>query len=726
MKLVTVDLENCYGIKRLNTTFDFRRTRSIAIYAPNGSMKSSLTQTFQDVQVGADSRDRIFPQRSSSSRITDENGVALGKENVLSIYSYDESYEYSEETSTLLLDAKLKKEYDKLHKEISQSKIQLLKALKQQSGSKRDMESEISSAFMKVPNDFTGALIRIEKELLQMNEHPYSDVDYDCIFDEKVVTFLKTKDFAIAIGVYIEKYNELIEASTYFKKGIFNYNNAAVVSKSLVENGFFKAKHSVALHGESKKEITTGDELEEVIQKERDTITENSDLKKKFKEIEVLLTKNLALRAFHDYLLHNAHLLPNLANLDKFKEDILKSYLKVKFELYSDLLRKVETTEKSKKEIEEKAAIQRTDWEMVIDIFNRRFYVPFKLEIKNRTAMIIGQEKVPNLGFIFEDEDGQARLAKASLLEALSTGEKKALYILNILFDIETRKKSKQPTLFIIDDIADSFDYKNKYAIIEYLKEIGEESHFRQIILTHNFDFFRTIESRFVSYGSCFTAYKTPTGLKLEKAVGIRNIFVKDWKQNFLKDKKKMIASIPFIRNIVEYTKGEQDPDFIKLTSLLHWKTNSASISQHELEEIFNRSFNQTEHSKTGDSLVVDLIQAAATECLSATEGINFEHKIVLSIAIRHAAEQYMINYIDDPDFVTNIESNQTAALFSKVKTTPGIESTTVEVLQRVMLMTPESIHLNSFMYEPILDMSDNHLRKLLTDVRSLPPSRNP
>jgi hypothetical protein len=34
--------------------------------------------------------------------------------------------------------------------------------------------------------------------------------------------------------------------------------------------------------------------------------------------------------------------------------------------------------------------------------------------------------------------------------------------------------------------------------------------------------------------------------------------------------------------------------------------------------------------------------------------------------------------------------------------------------------MTPESIHLNSFMYEPILDMSDGHLRNLLKQVRGL------
>jgi len=33
-------------------------------------------------------------------------------------------------------------------------------------------------------------------------------------------------------------------------------------------------------------------------------------------------------------------------------------------------------------------------------------------------------------------------------------------------------------------------------------------------------------------------------------------------------------------------------------------------------------------------------------------------------------------------------------------------EGTSIEVLQRVLLMTPENIHMNSFVYEPILDIS--------------------
>lgn len=34
--------------------------------------------------------------------------------------------------------------------------------------------------------------------------------------------------------------------------------------------------------------------------------------------------------------------------------------------------------------------------------------------------------------------------------------------------------------------------------------------------------------------------------------------------------------------------------------------------------------------------------------------------------------------------------------------------------------MTPENIHLNSFMYEPILDMSDIHLKDLYKRVTGI------
>lgn len=720
MNKLNVDLENCYGIKKLQAQFDFSQQKAYAIYAPNGAMKSSLAQTFKDVADANASKDRIFPTRVCTRKITDENGFDLPKESVFVVLPYDEVFGHTEKTSTLLVDTNLRKEYEQLHIDIDKSKELFLKALKEQSGSKKNLEKEISSTFTKSDDEFYRALIRVKDELLTQKDAPFADIHYDTIFDDKILSILETKDFKTAIENYIKKYNELLAASTYFRKGTFNYYNASTIAKSLADNGFFDAKHTVSLNANEKLEITNQKQLEELIAKEKEGISNDKDLRKKFAEIEKQMTKNVTVRDFAAYLEDHEELLPKLANIEDFKEEIWKSYIKARIDLYKDLIGKYQATEDRKKEIEEEASKQRTQWESVIEIFNDRFFVPFKLTAKNRISVILGGEPMLSLGFTFEDGADKASVEKATLMQVLSTGEKKALYVLNIIFEVEARKKANQETIFIVDDIADSFDYKNKYAIIQYLKDIAEEPFFKQILLTHNFDFFRTINSRFVNYSHCLMAFKSSTGLTLKKASGIQNVFVKDWKPNFFKDPKKRIASIPFIRNIIEYTKGDTDPEFIKLTSLLHWKGDTASITQDELDTIYTSVFGTNGASANGKSPVIDIIHHEATECLKAEDGINFENKIVLSIAIRIATEKFMVQRIDDATFLSSIDSNQTFKLLKKFKELFSDEICAIKTIQQVILMTPENIHMNSFMYEPILDMSDEHLRKLYEDVLSL------
>jgi len=717
---LNLDLENCYGIKKLQMQFDFSQQKAYAIYAPNGAMKSSLAQTFKDVAEAAVSKDRIFPARVCSRKITDESGVELPKETVLVVPPYDEVFGHTEKTSTLLVDAKLRKEYEQLHIEIDKSKEVFLKALKKQSGSKKDLEGEISSTFTKTNDEFYRALIRVKDELLLQKDAPFADIRYDAIFDEKVLSFLGTKDFKTAIEDYVKKYNELLAASTYFRKGTFNYYNAATIAKSLADNGFFNAKHTVNLNAKQKLEITSQKQLEELITKEKEGITNDEDLRMKFAEIEKLITKNANLRDFESYLAEHEEFLPNLANIDNFKEEIWKSYFKAQIELYNDLLEKYQAAERRKKEIEGEADKQRTQWESVIEIFNDRFFVPFELTAKNRISVILGEEPMLILGFTFDDGADKVSVEKGTLMQVLSTGEKKALYILNIIFEIEARRKANQETIFVVDDIADSFDYKNKYAIIQYLKDIGDEPHFKQIILTHNFDFFRTINSRFVNYSHCLMATRSSAGISLKQATGIRNVFVNDWKLNFFNDPRKRIASIPFIRNIIEYTKGEKDPEFIKLTSLLHWKDDSPSITQNELDRIYDLVFSSNGKSTDSKTPVIDMIRNEASACITAGEGINFENKIVLSIAIRIAAEEFMVKKINDTKFLARIVSNQSQTLLVEFKARFNREVNCIKTIERVVLMTPENIHLNSFMYEPILDMSDEHLRKLYQDVLAL------
>jgi hypothetical protein len=721
MDTVSIDLENCYGIKALKTSFDFSKERAYAIYAPNGVMKSSLAQTFQDIVRGADSKDRIFLERVTTRNIRDEHGNPITPESVFVIRPYDEEFGPSEKTSSLLVDTKLRKEYEKLQAGIDASKATLLKLLKKQSGSKRDLEQEIAIVFTSSEPNFKTAMGRIRKEVTDQKDAPFADIPYDKIFDDKVITFLQTnKDAQAAILGYVERYNKLLAASTYFKRGTFDYYNAGQIAKSLATNGFFAASHTVNLKGGTKPiEIKTQKELEEVISKEKDSIIKDAQLRKQFDDLQKALDQNVTLREFYNYLLQHEVIVSQLSNIAKFKEDVLRSYLKEHVEQYSQLMSEYDTVEKRSREIEAEAAKQQTRWEKVVDIFNGRFVVPFTLSVNNRTDVMLGNAAMISLGFTYHDGDHERDIDRKSLLSVLSTGERKALYVLNILFEISTREESKQETLLIVDDIADSFDYQNKYAIIQYLRDIGDNPLFKQLILTHNFDFFRTVKMRFVSYGHCRMAHKSDDGIQVGQAAGIENIFVNDWRGAFFTDQKKKIASIAFMRNIVEYTRGPVDPVFIKLTSLLHWKDDSASITEGDLNDIYISLFSPAPAVPPGrsDKPMVEIITEQAQQCISAGPGLNFENKIVLSIAIRLAAEQFMVKKIADPGFVAGITKNQTYELIKKFKEKFPADVVSAAILERVSLMTPENIHLNSFMYEPIVDMSDEHLRKLCQDV---------
>src|SRR5690606_16499570 len=99
-------------------------------------------------------------------------------------------------------------------------------------------------------------------------------------------------------------------------------------------------------------------------------------------------------------------------------------------------------------------------------------------------------------------------------------------------------------------------------------------------------------------------------------------------------------------------------------------------------------------------------------------QGINLEEKIVLSIAIRMKAEEYMFSKVTDK---TPFRKNQTGNLFERFKNEfNGVLDEEINKLDEVNLITPENIHINSFMFEPIIDLSIDHLVKLYNDLGNL------
>ena len=165
MDRVKIDLENCYGIKSLRHEFDFTKKAAYAIYAPNGSMKSSLAKTFEDAATGGQPSDRHFPARPTKWSLLDDKDAPIAGARILVFGPIDDKFDPSAKTSTLLVNAALRGEYEKLHKDIDAAKAALIAALKKQAGTKADLETEISNAYMRRPNAFETAMGRLQPEL---------------------------------------------------------------------------------------------------------------------------------------------------------------------------------------------------------------------------------------------------------------------------------------------------------------------------------------------------------------------------------------------------------------------------------------------------------------------------------------------------------------------------------------------------------------------------------
>lgn len=717
MKL-NVDLKNCYGISELNHCFDFTNSSGYAIYAPNGFMKTSMSKTFDDYAKGKDSGDLIFPDRVTTRTLTDGAGTAIAADSIFVIEPYNQDFS-SERTSLLLVNATIKQQYDDALKQISEKLGILLGKLKQLSGlTGRTItpETEILKVFGS--KGIADLFESLEKTVTQTQPRKIADLVYCEIFNDKTIALLESGTIKDQIEEYIKRYNDLVSNSDVLSKQ-FNHYSAGAVNKELAANGFFAAKHTINLHTkDGKKEITSAEELTQKIEAERQRIFADKELSTKFDAIDKKI-QNTELRKFRDYLFENQEILPELKNYKQFQKDVWIAYLVSQKTLLDDFLAQFKVGKATIEDAVKQAKEEQTDWEKVVETFNKRFFVPFKMSVANQDDVILKGIK-PSIVFTFSDGESEGEVPRDSLLKVLSQGEKRALYILNILFEIQSRQKQGGLTILIVDDIADSFDYKNKYAIIEYLKDISHSGSFYCIFLSHNFDFYRSISGRLnLKRDSKLMASKSGRKLTLSKELYQNNPFL-FWKDN-LAEPAYCISAIPFVRNLAEYC-GHQ-ADYSTLTALLHVKTNTDTITLGDLCVIYKRILvDKTALALTPTNrTVIDVLTAEAEAIAAGTDDhIELEKKIVISIAIRLIAERHMIKRINNQAYVNTISRNQTVELLKEYKRAALGSAEDIEKLEQVNLITPENIHLNSFMYEPILDMGSAHLRGLYVDVKAL------
>ena len=689
-------------------------------------MKTSFANTFLDIENDRDTIDRIEPNNNTIREIKID-GKNIDKEDILVIQTYVEGYD-SNNKSKLLASKKLKKEYDDIWNEISKNKDAFLKEIKKISGINNinEIEKEIIYVFKENnTEDFFTILEKIKQKYIIEEIEILKNIKYKELVNDDIENVLSQEVVSNALGDYMKKYNEILEQSEIYKPGIFDNTRAMISLKSLKDNNFFEANHKIVLENQT---VLNETEFEDKMQEVEDKILTDEEIKKNFKIIEIALGKKAGLRKFKDLLYKNQKLIPLLKDYSNLKKMIWLNYFAYNIDIFNILINLYTKNKERLKEIIKEAKSESTIWEEVTNVFNDRFSVPFRIEVANQEDVILKEESLI-LNFVYKTGTAEKEVNREKLEDCLSNGEKKALYILNILYELKAKELEGKEYLVILDDIADSFDYKNKYAIIEYLNDIIEKSVFKLIILTHNFDFYRSVSSRLNLNSNNFFAIKHDNEIVLKKGQYTKNVFM-TWKSK-INEPKIFISSIAFIRNIIEYIAGQSDKDYKLLTNLLHYKeivkdqikdTNSIVVS--DIISIFTNFWHISNQqiTITKNKKMVDLIFDTANDITQETtvNEVLLENKIVLSIAIRLKAEIYMINKINNKNITDNIDSNQTRELMNNMdfSVTNGKEIKTI--LEEVLIMTSENIHINSFMYEPIIDMSVEYLMKLYTKVCSL------
>ena len=249
------------------------------------------------------------------------------------------------------------------------------------------------------------------------------------------------------------------------------------------------------------------------------------------------------------------------------------------------------------------------------------------------------------------------------------------------------------------------------------------------LMLTHNFDFYRTIKMRLgVSRSNCFIAQRDEEGVVSMTVFRYQKDFFKQVIIAEIKDgnittdekKKLLFSSIPFYRNLCEYS-GKEDA-YLKLTSFLHLKTNpidTVAVNISELWNIINPFLDNATFTGTDEPYYDALIRIANSCVADTTNEVLLDNKLVIAIAIRLKTEKFLQQtLIANGQTCVDATSNQTREWF--LQALPFLTDEQKDVVEEVNLITPESIHLNSFMFEPLIDISDWSLKELYRKVSAL------
>jgi hypothetical protein len=344
-----------------------------------------------------------------------------------------------------------------------------------------------------------------------------------------------------------------------------------------------------------------------------------------------------------------------------------------------------------------------TNFETALNIFRKRFNSIFNVSIKDKGLTVLGM-RAPTLIFTHNSEPS-IDVEEAKLSSILSSGEKTTLNIIKFIVEYELVKYNNP--IIVLDDIIETFDYANRYAFMQYINDmIKDEANI--ILLTHNYEFYRSSIKR------CNLNPLVATLNKNNKTVYItknKKLLFNPYNSSETHNVDRLIFSLPFAREI-SILIGKPENLFLPY---LHYKQETSQMLISDLYLAVNSIFaNIVIDNVSTDNYLSKLFSACNQYSQTEFDSFDIEAKIVLSIGIRLLLERLIVK--DDYSKIDDIDENQTSVLIDKFR--DNLVDEFLELCDEVCLITPEFIHINSFMYEPLIDIDSYKLKDLFLRIK--------
>ena len=696
-KLVIDKLENVYGIKKLKVSFGDNMLYQNLVYSKNGTFKTSFSRCLYN--LSNDQKDKIEDRITKTPanieiKIIDDTGENTNLINKFLVFSrelYEEKQlsDYEKELELLTIDKKRQKYVQDLIDGALEEPIAELQI------NAKMINLNLQKALETLNIPYKGELdwyLEVFKYIDGAPDENISEINLKTIF-QKAYDILDNDNFQESINNYINIYNKKIKEELFDDD--FDENSSLSFLESLKRTKFMNEdkKRGIILNGISYYDYNS---VQEIIDKAMKNISGSPEILKSNQELIKSMGISNEAKKLKKEIINNPILIKQLS---LGKKEIIRIALKNSGLQTKYWINVLENTMSELKKIYDEIQDMNSEFEKAIEIYKLRFHPVFDIKIKNKKESMLGLN-LPSLYFKYKEND--CIIEEKFLYEILSSGEKTSLNIIKFIVEYISNKDSKP--FIILDDIVETFDYANRYAFIEYINDMVNDDT-PVIVLTHNFEFYRTLHNRIKKLVPLVTNVDEKGKIFIEECSKInRNM------ENVLniQSKKELFFAIPYLREAKIIL---QDNNEI-LNSCLHYKEKTLKLTLRDIIDLFPKKIKLDIDPNLFYLNELENILSS----IKMTNNYDLVEKTIYSIGCRVFLEKKIIQ--NNFNLIKGVTENQFAYIIKEYRN--QLNENVLELAERVSISTPEFIHGNIFMYEPLIDIDGFYLKELYDEIEKL------